>query len=153
MKAEEILLSVSIILIVFLLISCWCNKSISIKRRENMTNNPDSEAPWGQGKKNKQLDEQNEFVAEMGVLGDYNNTMKMMSLEPEVFDSHTSFSDQHMIANSGASMMTEMSHDEDINPRVGLRRTDYNSIYAESDARVVPSEFQNQMPNKTNYIL
>ena len=82
---------------------------------------------------------------------DYSSVAKYAALEPEVFESHNTFADEVGISNSGASTMTLRSDPNDVNKWVGLRRSDYHSIYAKDSARFVPSEYADQMTPSTKY--
>jgi hypothetical protein len=73
-----------------------------------------------------------------------------MSLEKSVFDSHREFTEDAYISTQGANSTDSVRSDEqNINPRVGLRKVDYTSAFSESDARVVSSEAPDQIAQRT----
>jgi hypothetical protein len=50
-------------------------------------------------------------------------------------------------------MMSTRSDDNDVVSWVGLRRPKYDQVYAQPDARVVHSDYPDQMPTATSYVL
>jgi hypothetical protein len=73
-----------------------------------------------------------------------------MSLERSVFDSHRAFVNDSYVSTQGANSTDSVRTDEqNINPRVGLRKVDYTSAFSESDARVVSSETPDQINQVT----
>ena len=69
-----------------------------------------------------------------------------LSLEKDVFDSHREFTEDAYISTQGANSTDTIRDDpNDVNPWVGLRRPDYTGAFSESDARVVSSEYPDQM--------
>lgn len=73
-----------------------------------------------------------------------------LSLEKSVYDSHREFVEDAYISTQGANSTDSVRSDEqNINPRVGLRKVDYTSAFSESDARVVSSESPDQVAQKT----
>ena len=87
------------------------------------------------------------------MSSDYNDTIKYMSLEPEVFNSHKGYVNDIGITNRGASSLTVRSDPNDIVPWRGLRRPDYYSVYAQADARQQPSEFADQMEVNKPFVI
>jgi hypothetical protein len=69
-----------------------------------------------------------------------------MSLEPGVYTSHKNFVEDAYVSATGANATNVIRDDtNEINPRWGLRRVDYNTVYSGDNARIVSSEFPDQM--------
>jgi hypothetical protein len=107
----------------------------------------------GTGVSNRRLAKQYNQVVQANGYDDYSQAMQYMALEPEVYDSHASYSFDVGVANRGASTLTIRSDPNDAVGWVGLRRPDYQSVYAACDARVDHSEYPDQMPARTHFIL
>ncbi len=76
------------------------------------------------------------------------------SLEPSVFDSHREFTDDAYVSTQGPNATnSERDDTNEINPRVGLRRVDYTSIQSGDDARVVSSEYPEQVAQTSDSYL
>jgi hypothetical protein len=76
------------------------------------------------------------------------------SLEQSVYDSHQQFTDDAYVSTQGASgAQSERDDAMDINPRVGLRQVDYQSVSSGDDARTVSSEYPDQLPIHTGSIV
>jgi len=156
-------LSVAILVVLVLLMSCWGAKpkrksgnkqSASVNKQSDNANCAAGEiSTWGQGVKNRELAKQYNDLMSMDGYDDYNSVIQYASLEPEVFDSHESYSGDIGVANSGASNLVVRSDPNDVNPWVGLRRPDYHSVYAGCDARVEHSEYPDEMTAATHYLL
>lgn len=180
METSVIALSVATLVVLILLMSCWGVKPSSNKprgrkvvfmRRSNKGSNNrgsrrqmpryqasiscpvNEKSNSGQGLKNRQLAGQYNDLVSMQGYDDYNSVMQYASLEPEVFDSHNSYSSNVGIANSGASSLSVRSDPNDVNPWVGLRRPDYHSVHSGCDVRVDHSEIPDQMFASTHYLL
>jgi hypothetical protein len=108
---------------------------------------------YGTGVKNRQLTQQYANLSDLNSYKSWNEVAQYQSLEPEVFESHNDYAGSIGISNSGASALTMRSDDNNVIPFVGLRRPDYHSTYAGSDARQQHSEFVDQMPAATGYLL
>jgi hypothetical protein len=120
----------------------------------NVSGNSQFYSPNGTGQKNRILMSQyNAMIDSDGFDGDYNDFIKQISIEPEVADSHQTYTNDINRSTSGASSNVVRSDRNDINPRVGLRAIDYHSVYSASDARTDSSEAPDQMPAKASYCL
>jgi hypothetical protein len=108
---------------------------------------------YGTGVKNRQLAQQYANLSDLKSYESWNEVAQYQSLEPEVFESHDDYAGSIGISNSGASALTMRSDDNNVVPFVGLRRPDYHSTYAGPDARQQHSEFVDQMPASTHYLL
>lgn len=71
-------------------------------------------------------------------------------LEKSVTESHNQYVQDLQHRTSGASVETVTSHDENINPWVGLRRPDYSSIRIDGNAREVSSQTPEQLHESSN---
>lgn len=73
-----------------------------------------------------------------------------LSLEKSVFDSHREFIEDAYVSTQGANSTDSVRSDEQhVNPRVGLRKVDYTSVFSEADSRVVSSESPDQIAQQT----
>jgi hypothetical protein len=166
MDNVPVALGLAVLVVLYLLMQCWddrqqvpargCDKKPHvIVLREGMTS-AEAEADnqrsdSGQGVINRQLQAQENDLANLEEYDDFSAVAKYQALEPEVYESHEQYADQLGISNSGASNMTVRSDPNDVVNWVGLRRPDYHSTYAKSDARQVHSEFADQMFARTYY--
>lgn len=160
---DSVTLGLTILIVLILLTICWgsdkkyATKSRCHKNTEGMTSNSDSDMPraeWGQSLNDVKVQKQYENLD--GILddvGDYGEAMKYSSLEPEVFDSHKLYAQDIEGSHRGASAHSVRSDPNDIVNWVGLRRPDYHSVYAKKDARVVGSEYPDQMYKANKYTL
>ena len=74
-----------------------------------------------------------------------------MSLEQSVFESHREFVDDSYVSTQGPSSGNSVRDDtNEINKRVGLRRTNYMDIQPADDVRTTSSEYADQVQQKTN---
>ncbi len=71
-------------------------------------------------------------------------------LEKSVTESHNQYVQDLQQRTSGASVETVTSHDENINPWVGLRRPDYLSVKVDANAREVSSQTPEQLRDSSN---
>lgn len=71
-------------------------------------------------------------------------------LEKSVTESHNQYVQDLQQRTSGASVETVTSHDENINPWVGLRRPDYSSVRIDGSAREVSSQTPEQLRDSSN---
>jgi hypothetical protein len=124
------------------------------RQNVNVSGNSQFYSQYGTGQKNRQLMGQyNAMLDSDGFDGDYNDFIKQISIEPEVTDSHQTYTNDINRSTSGASSNVVRSDRNDINPRVGLRAIDYHSVYTASDARTDSSEAPDQMPARVSYLL
>jgi hypothetical protein len=163
MENSTIALGVATLVVIVLLMSCWEKPKETVPKtkyppRQRRVRRPppacyqvreeavqDLQMPrYGQGKKKMQLDQQYESLKHL-EQGDYDTVVQYMSLDPEVFESHSNYSNDIGIANRGASSMTVRSDSNDIVPWVGLFRPDYHSVYADPTSRTDHSQFVGQM--------
>lgn len=110
-------------------------------------------SPWGQGVENRRRYQRGRDLGKLSGYDDYNSVAQYQSLDPEVYESHEEYSANIDVSSSGASSMSTTSHDNYPVPFVGLRRPDMHSSYAGDDARQQHSEYADQMPANTNYLL
>ena len=164
---------VAILVVLVLLSSCWNVDGGRRRRRKQMScprdgydsgsddndDNNDADvsgqffSDTGSGLMNRQLMKQYNELANVDSYEGYEDVTKFEALEPEVFDSQSSYVKDSNRATSGASTMTVRSDSQDINPRVGLRLTDYHSVYAAADARTEHTEAPDQMYSQTRYLI
>lgn len=83
----------------------------------------------------------------------FNDYLVNQGLEKNVIDSHRMYVDESLHSTTGASVETVRDDDNDVNPRVGLRRTNYFDTYALPDARTVHSELPHQKYRPSNYCI
>jgi hypothetical protein len=74
------------------------------------------------------------------------------SLEPDVYNSHKEFVEDAYISTQGANQDTELDHDVNIVPWVGLKRPENPDIEG-SDARTVTSLYNDQMSHYSGSIV
>lgn len=174
METVGIALGLATIIVVVLLRSCAtkpkdCNGQASrggeqkrsgmqsLNPRDDPTTDPSCpdgyKSTWGSGVLNRQADAQYSMLKGLTGYDDYNQVAQLTSLEPEVYASHASFTNDLGITNKGASTLTVRSDPNDINPWIGLRRPDYRSVYTMCDARVDSSESPDQMFAQTRYLI
>lgn len=157
-------LSVAIAVILVLLLSCWDGKPKKSKprrrvvdnnamppAREGMESTPHSLV--GQGAVNRKATNRYNKLGDLAGYDDFNAVAQFMALEPEVFESQERYSNDMNRSTSGPSMLSETDHRNDVVPFVGLRRPDYQGVYADQTARVEHSEIPDQMPMRTSYVI
>jgi len=108
---------------------------------------------YGQGEKNREFRRRTHRVDKLKDYDDYNDVIQYESLDPEVYQSHDEYSKNVGISSNGASALSVTSHDNYPVPFVGLRRPDMQSTYARTGARTEHSEYADQMPGTTNYLI
>jgi hypothetical protein len=93
--------------------------------------------------------------AEATNYDDYSDFIKDVSLDPEIYKSHQSYTDDIDSSVSGSSMNAERSDDNDLVPFVGLRRPDYRGVPVGRDVRTETSEFVYNLPRQrtSSYLL
>jgi hypothetical protein len=84
---------------------------------------------------------------------DYGQVAQYLSLDPEVFESHNQYSSDMNRLSLGPSSMSERSDSMDLNPFVGLRRINYQDVFANSSSRQTHSETPDQMPTQRPYVV
>lgn len=107
----------------------------------------------GTGVINRELAQQYKDLKDVSQYGDYGSLTQLMALEPEVFESNAEYNSSMNRSTSGPSTMTVRSDSADIINWRGLRRPDYQSVYSASDARVTSSQYIDQMPAATRYLV
>jgi hypothetical protein len=171
MENVHIVLSLSIFVILVLLFSCT-GKKRHVKSKAKRCASPSSASSsasssagggWqisedpmapsrtGRGVIARQLAKQYSDLAG-ATYDDYSAMSQYMSLEPEVFASHDTYSKEMNRSTTGPSAMAERSDPNDVNPWTGLKRPDY-SVPLSSNIRVEPTEFTDQMYSTTHYML
>ena len=154
----SIALSVAIAVVLVLLYNCWSAPKYNRRynrgcnRREGMSSGP-AQSDWGSGVQNKKFEENTEDLKDLVGYADYNAVMQYQALEPEVFESHSKYTKDMNRFNLGPSAMSETSHDNYAVPFVGLRRPDTQSVYADENARVVHSEYVDQLPKNRPFVI
>ena len=120
------------------------NKKVSIKKK--LTAMPGkSLGPYKDDKVTKLVMRKNirePFTAPNA--SDYNEFMINTGLEQSVLESHQAFAKDVNTTTSTASAATEMSHDDSIVPKWGLRRATPR-VYISENAREVPSSTNEQI--------
>lgn len=161
MEVVEIALAVSIVVVLVLLMSCWKGKKQSRKtkgscqrRQKPMYDmNEEEEYSYGTATKNRAFENRYNNVAQnLDGYNDYSEVLRYTALQPEVYTSHKSYVEDMDRVTAGASSLAERSDDNDfINWHV--RRPNYRDVVIGDDARITPSEFQDQKPERTYYPL
>jgi len=100
---------------------------------------------YGSGVQESKIKKQYNAVADnLEAYDGYNAVVQYAALEPEIFESQKEYT-ENLGMTSGASALSTRSDPNDVVTWVGLRRPDYHSVYAGSDARVVHSEYPDQL--------
>jgi hypothetical protein len=160
MELTYLALVIATVVILVLLMCCYgdTKSTTGYSHRQRISNNQsgseyddlDTKGPpsstWGSGVTNTQLASQYRDLENLEGYEDYNSVAQYQSLEPEVYESHDQYANDLGIANRGASALPIRSDSNDLQTWVGLRRPDYQTIYAAQDARVQHSESPDQMP-------
>ena len=163
MEYLEFILSIAIIGIILLIIYINGNcedmaASGSSDNVEGFAVNPsvktDAVSDWGRGVLDKKENQRWDNLDGNQPYADYNQVMQYTSLEPEIFKSHTEYTQDIDHLNLGPSTLSERSDPNDVIPWRGIRgRPDYQSVYAGRDARQDHSEFPDQMGKKIRHII
>ena len=82
----------------------------------------------------------------------WSEAIDTLGLEQSVLDSHKAFVQDATRTTTTASNMPTVEFDTDVVPWVGLRRPDYNVLVG-STARTVPSEYTDQLAQRTRFLL
>lgn len=164
-------LSVSIAVVLVLLHSCWnkkpkktasqpqqsCNRAAlaapsSVQNRSNYGASVQNRSNYGTGALNaKSRKRYEDLRGNLSGYEDYGQVAQYMSLEPEVFDSHSQYSNDMNHMSLGPSTMAERSDPNDVVPWVGLKRPDYKSTSASAGARVEHSEIPDQQYDQKTF--
>lgn len=143
---ENAILIFVIIVLLYILFKCKGVKllnqessSTSLPAIEGMTN-----SDWGTGVKDRELKEREQQALESPNM-DFSEMNKFIALEPEVFSSHEEYVKDMLGVTSTASSRTEVDHDSNPVPFVGLPRFTNCEVAVLPDVRVEPSQFQDQM--------
>lgn len=127
------------------------------KQTEGYTvSNESSVSDFGTGVTNRKADARYDDASNINKYDDYIQAATFMSVEPEVFASHNEYTKNHALLTTGASRMSERDDPNDVNPRVGLRKANYQAVYAgsaDSGYRVEHSEIPDQMPTNSSYTI
>lgn len=155
-------LGLGIAVVAVMLMSCWKGNDCA----EGFAASPSTQKPgdiadfgWsgestsGTGVINRSLATQYKDLKNLSEYGDYGSVTQLMALEPEVFDSNAEYNASMNRSTSTASTMTVRSDNADIINWRGLRRPDYQSVYSASDARVTSSQYIDQFPAQTRYLI
>jgi hypothetical protein len=168
MDNVSLALSIAIAVVVVLLITCWDWKpkkkprKVSTRVSRQAVDDSDScgngvgvsESDYGRGVTNMRAAERYQDLSQnLAGYGDYAQVAQYMALEPEVYESHQRFAEEANLLNLGPSNMSERSDPNDVVPWVGLRRPDYQSVYANCTARVEHSEIPDQMNAQRAYTI
>lgn len=163
MEVVEIALAVSIVVVLVLLMSCWKGKKQTNKAKGScqqqrkaaprMEMEDEDDPSYGSAAKNQAFLNRYKNVAQnVSGYDDYSEVIRYTSLQPEVYTSHQSYVSDMDRVTSGASNLAERSDDNDfINWHV--RRPNYRDVVIGDGARITPSEFQDQKPERTYYPL
>jgi hypothetical protein len=157
-------LSVAVAVVLVLLLSCW--KSDKPKKRVNTCAadrvasqaaaasdvNIDNKARTGTAVLNREASNRYGELLDLERYDDFNSVAQFMSLEPEVYDSHSRYAKDMGRSTSGPSMMSERDDPNDTVPWVA-RKPDYQGAFVQPGARQEHSEYPDQMRPKTYYVI
>lgn len=157
-------LAACVVVVVILLLSCWGVKpgkantasvnqptSKPVRSPGCVMEQPDTTSRVGSGVVNREFNNRYNDLSNLQGYDDYGAVSQYMAIEPEVFDSHARYSDDMGRSTSGASMLPVRDDRQDINPRVGIRLTNYSAVYAGPGSRQEHSEIPDQMGKPSNY--
>jgi hypothetical protein len=85
--------------------------------------------------------------------GSHQALVEAIALDNDVVKSHQGYVGSLNRTTSGASLKSEPSHDNDIVPWIGLRRTEYRKVYAGDDARQTHSQYPESMPTRRPFVI
>lgn len=163
METTTVALCVATLVVAVLLMSCWDSKMqmpakscvsephAVVMRGGDPDDDSNQRSDWGSGVVSRELAKQHNELATLDGYDDYAAVTQYQALDPEVFESHESYGDQIGVSNNGASALAIRSDPNDVVTWTGLRRPDYHSVFAASDARTQHSEFADQMFPATRY--
>lgn len=109
-------------------------------------------AEYGQAVENNNMIERQAQLTDLKSYDDYNSVVQFMSLDPDVYDSHNKYTVDMGNSTTGASMLSTTDHPNDINPWI-LRKPNYHDAFVQPGARQEPSEYPDQMREKTYYVI
>lgn len=168
MDNVSLALSIAIAVVIVLLITCWdskpkkkarkLNRNVNVERNVEPEGSCDgvgvSESDYGRGVVNANARARYRDLSQnLGSYADYSQVAQYMALEPEVYESHQNYAQNANLVSLGPSNMAERSDPNDVVPWVGLRRPDYQSVYANCTARVEHSEIPDQMGSQRGYVI
>lgn len=146
-----------VLIILVLFVVCYYFKDSegfsgnSVREVNDLDTGANPMSDYGRGVLNAKLRDQYEDVIE-GEVEDWGASAQKISLEREVFDSQQEYT-ENIGMGAGASALATRSDDNDVVPWIGLRRPDYQSVYAGDDRRTVHSEYPDQMPENNRSCL
>lgn len=153
-------LSVAVAAIAILLLSCWDSKKKKTPKSEDNSapvlkstqgQPPPERSEWGTGVQNTEFRDRYKDLTNLLAYDDYNAVAQYMSVEPEVYESHSRYSKDMGSSTSGASMLPVRDDPNDVVPWVGLRKPRYHEAYANPGARQEHSEIPDQMRGNSFY--
>ena len=152
-------LSVAVAVILVLLLSCWNTKpkkksmpSVSVVELSDAAGQPGPEkSDWGTGLENAKFNKRYNDLSDLSAYEDYNSVAQYMSIEPEVYESHSRYSDDMGRSTAGASMLAVRDDPNDAVPWVGLRKPRYQEAYVGPTARQEHSDIPDQMRAPSYY--
>ena len=160
--SNVLIISVCIALVVVLLMNMLSNPKQKRRRHRTVLNYPPQDYnmfDMSSYDDSEELDDQYLPDRQRGALiaqsmpSDYYSYMQKNALEPEIFSSHSRYAKDLNALNLGPSNIAERSDRGDIIPWVGLRPTNYRSVYADSEARQTHSQDPYNMPSVRSYTL
>jgi len=154
-------LSVSIAVVLLLLVSCWKSDKKKSARKSPARaqyaplkqEQSDQVSTTGTGLVNRRADARLNELSSLSGYDDYGQVAQYMSVEPEVYESHSRYSSDMNRSTSGPSYMSERDDPNDVVPWVGLRKPKYQDVFAGDDARVDSSEAPDQMRKPSYYMI
>jgi hypothetical protein len=145
-------LSIAIAIVLVLLLTCW-DKSPKKKGSKQQSRKPRPARKSEYGARNRAGKDRYEDLKDLAGYDDYNQVAQYMSVEPEVFESHSMYTADMNRSTSGPSMLSERDDPNDVVPWVGLRKPRYRDVYASGAARQEHSEHPSQMRENTSYCI
>jgi hypothetical protein len=168
MENVVIALGITIAVVLVLLLSCWKgnkNKKINAqmqkpaprrssasRRRYRDDNDILNMSEYGSGVYSRNANNRYSDLKDVQGYGDYNSVAQYMSVEPEVYDSHSKYSKDMGRSTSGPSSLSVRDDPNDVVPWV-VRKPFYQDSYVQQGARQEHSEYPDQMRNKTYYVI
>lgn len=146
MDTVTLALGFGIVIILILVMNCWnapYKKSCSAGSKEGMENQ--ERASSGQAVKSREMQRRLSELKNLESYDDYGELVQFMALEPNVFASHNQYASDINQTTSGASIMSETSHDPDSGWVV--RRPAYREVPIRADVRQEFSVYQEQLPD------
>ena len=160
MEHAELALCIAIVIVLILLFSCWkpnkgsgCDVDWDDMEGFKHSRQHVAHVDHDDLHPNQRMKERVRSVSKVVGYDNYGDAAEAMSLDQSVYASHNEFAKAANKSTAGPSALSERSDDQDIIPRVGLRKIDYYSTHSDSSARVDHSEFVQSMPEKTKFTL